>query len=118
MNYTSETKPILVLGGSGKTGRRVVERLAHAGFRRARAAAPASRRSTGTTRDTWAPVLHGVGSVYVQHYLDALPGAAEIIGNFAELAVASGSRGSCSSPAAARPRRSAPSRSCGTPAPS
>ena len=40
--------------------------------------------------DTWAPVLHGVGSVYVQHYLDALPGAAEIIGSFAELAVASG----------------------------
>ena len=41
-------------------------------------------------RDTWAPVLQGVGSVYVQHYLDALPGAAEILGAFAELAVASG----------------------------
>ena len=41
-------------------------------------------------RDTWAPVLQGVGSVYVQHYLDALPGAAEILGSFAELAVANG----------------------------
>jgi uncharacterized protein YbjT (DUF2867 family) len=41
-------------------------------------------------RGTWAPVLQGVGSVYVQHYLDALPGAAEIIGSFADLAVANG----------------------------
>ena len=41
-------------------------------------------------RDTWAPALHGVGSVYMSHYLDAVPGSAEVIGSFAELAVASG----------------------------
>ena len=41
-------------------------------------------------RATWAPALQGVGSVYVQHYLDALPGAAEFLGSFAELAVANG----------------------------
>jgi uncharacterized protein YbjT (DUF2867 family) len=39
---------------------------------------------------TWAPVLEGVGSAYVTHYLDALPGAAETVGSFAELAVTSG----------------------------
>jgi uncharacterized protein YbjT (DUF2867 family) len=43
-------------------------------------------------RSTWAPVLEGVGAVYVSHYLDALPGAAETVGAFAELAVAHGVR--------------------------
>jgi uncharacterized protein YbjT (DUF2867 family) len=41
---------------------------------------------------TWAPALDGVGSVYVSHYLDALPGAAETVGSFADLAVKSGVR--------------------------
>jgi uncharacterized protein YbjT (DUF2867 family) len=39
---------------------------------------------------TWAPALDGVSSVYVSHYLDALPGAAETVGAFAEQSVASG----------------------------
>jgi uncharacterized protein YbjT (DUF2867 family) len=33
-----------------------------------------------------------VGSAYISHYLDALPGAAEIVGSFAELAIAKGVR--------------------------
>ena len=33
-----------------------------------------------------------MGSVYVSHYLDALPGAAETVGSFADLAVKSGVR--------------------------
>jgi uncharacterized protein YbjT (DUF2867 family) len=41
-------------------------------------------------RSTWNPVLEGVGSVYVSHYWDAIPGAAETLGGFAELAVESG----------------------------
>ncbi len=41
-------------------------------------------------RSTWAQVLEGVGSAYVSHYWDALPGAAETLGLFADLAVESG----------------------------
>ena len=87
---THQDKPILVLGGSGKTGRRVVERLAARGLSTREGGRSGEPPFDWDNSDTWAPVLHGVGSVYVQHYLDALPGAAEIIGDFAELAVASG----------------------------
>jgi uncharacterized protein YbjT (DUF2867 family) len=83
-------KPILVLGANGKTGRRVVERLRARGVPTRLGVRSGEPRFDWDDRDTWAPVLQGVGSVYVQHYLDALPGAAEIIGSFAELAVANG----------------------------
>ena len=83
-------KPILVLGSTGKTGRRVVERLTASGIPTRAGARSGEPPFDWDDRDTWAPVLQGVGSVYVQHYLDALPGAAEILGSFAELAVAKG----------------------------
>jgi uncharacterized protein YbjT (DUF2867 family) len=86
----TQEKPILVLGSTGKTGRRVVERLTARGIPTRLGARSAEPRFDWDERDTWAPVLQGVESVYVQHYLDALPGAAEIIGSFAELAVANG----------------------------
>jgi uncharacterized protein YbjT (DUF2867 family) len=86
----TQQKPILVLGSTGKTGRRVVERLTARGIPTRLGARSAEPRFDWDDRDTWAPVLQGVGAVYVQHYLDALPGAGEIIGSFAELAVASG----------------------------
>ena len=44
---TSVEQPTLVLGGTGKTGRRVAERLAVADFRCGSALVPASHRSTG-----------------------------------------------------------------------
>jgi len=83
-------KPVLVLGGTGKTGRRVVERLTARGIPTRVGARSGEPPFDWDDRDTWAPALHGVGSVYVSHYLDALPGSAEIIGSFAELAVANG----------------------------
>ena len=83
-------KPILVLGGTGKTGRRVVERLKARGVPTRVGARSGEPPFDWDDRNTWAPVLQGVGSVYVSHYLDALPGSAEIIGSFAELAVANG----------------------------
>ena len=85
-----QEKPILVLASSGKTGRRVVQRLTARGIPTRLGARSGEPPFDWDDRDTWAPVLQGVGSVYVQHYLDVLPGAAEIIGSFAELAVASG----------------------------
>ncbi len=83
----------LVIGAGGKTGRRVTDRLIAAG-RRVR---PASR--SGETRfdwedeATWAPALAGVDAVYITYYPDlAFPGAADIVGSFADLAVAKGVR--------------------------
>ena len=80
--------PILVIGSTGKTGRRVVQRLCEGGH----AVRNGSRQSDPPfdweDRATWAPALHGVGSAYVSYYPDlAAPGAVEAVGSFAELAV-------------------------------
>jgi uncharacterized protein YbjT (DUF2867 family) len=54
-------KPILVLGSTGKTGRRVVERLTARGLPTRLGARSAEPRFDWDDRDTWAPVLQGVG---------------------------------------------------------
>ena len=83
----------LVIGASGKTGRRVSDRLINAGMR----VRPASR-STETRFDwgdkaSWRPALAGVDAAYITYYPDlALPGAAETVAAFVELAVANGVR--------------------------
>jgi len=86
-------QPTLVLGGTGKTGRRVVQRLQAAG-RPVRVGTPsATPPFDWDDQSTWAPALEGVGSVYVTYYPDvAIPGAAAAVGAFAELAVATGVR--------------------------
>jgi uncharacterized protein YbjT (DUF2867 family) len=89
---TQETKPTLVLGGTGKTGRRVAERLAARGLPVRIGSRSGEPPFDWEDRSTWATALEGVGAVYVSHYLDALPGAAETVGSFAELAVANGVR--------------------------
>jgi uncharacterized protein YbjT (DUF2867 family) len=86
----NHARPTLVLGGTGKTGRRIVERL------RARKLPVRVGSRSGEPpfdwedRATWAPALQGVRSVYVSHYADLAPGAAETIGAFAEHSVARG----------------------------
>ena len=82
--------PTLVLGGTGKTGRRVVERLTARGLPVRVGSRSGEPRFDWEDRSTWDPVLEGVGSAYVSHYWDAIPGAAETLGSFAELAVKSG----------------------------
>jgi uncharacterized protein YbjT (DUF2867 family) len=89
MNRRSQ-QPTLVLGGTGKTGRRVVERLSARGLPVRIGARSGEPRFDWDDSSTWAGALEGVGSVYVTHYLDAIPGAAETVGSFAELAVGSG----------------------------
>ena len=81
------TDPILVLGGTGKTGKRIVARLRTAG----RDVRPASRRSTPQfdwdEPSTWSGVLAGVSTVYL-----ALPLTPAPVAEFVEHAVASGVR--------------------------
>ena len=83
----------LVLGATGKTGRRIIERLRARGV-----PTRAGSRSGQPPFDwedpaTWAPALEGVGSAYISYYPDlAVPGAVEATRSFAELAVGSGVR--------------------------
>jgi uncharacterized protein YbjT (DUF2867 family) len=85
------TKPILVLGATGKTGRRVVARLSARGVPTRAGSRSAPSRFDWEDRSTWAPALRDVKSVYISYYPDvAIPGAAATVGAFAELAVCSG----------------------------
>jgi uncharacterized protein YbjT (DUF2867 family) len=80
-------KPVLIIGGTGKTGRRVAERLTAQGI-------PVRIGSrTGTPpfdwedRTTWPQALEGARSAYIAYYPDlAVPGAAENIKLLAKLA--------------------------------
>ncbi len=88
---TGDQKPTLVLGSTGKTGRRVVERLTARGVPTRLGVRSAVPRFDWEDRSTWAPVLQGVGAVYVTYYPDlAAPGAVDKVSSFAEVAVASG----------------------------
>jgi uncharacterized protein YbjT (DUF2867 family) len=81
----------LVLGGTGKTGRRVVERLAALDVPTRVGSRSGEPPFDWEDRSTWAPVLEGVQAAYIAYYPDlAVPGAPETVGSFAELAVRSG----------------------------
>ena len=84
-------KPTLVLGGTGKTGRRVAERLSAKDIPVRIGSRSGQPPFDWESSETWAPALRGVGAVYVSYYPDlAMPGAVEAVGSFAELAVDSG----------------------------
>ena len=86
-----EIGPVLVLGGTGKAGRRVVARL------QARNVATRVGSRFGDppfdwdNQSTWAPALAGIRAVYLTYYPDfAVPGAAGAAKAFADLAVRRG----------------------------
>ena len=88
---SANEKPILVLGGTGKTGRRVAQRLDARGLPVRIGSRSAEPRFDWEDRSTWEPALRGTHAAYVSYYPDlAVPGAAETVGAFADLAVASG----------------------------
>ena len=90
-NNELEKNNILVLGGTGKTGRRIVGQLRDKGLSvrvGSRSVAPGFE---WYDQRTWAPSLDGISSVYVSFYPDlAVPGAPEAIQAFTDLAVKSG----------------------------
>jgi uncharacterized protein YbjT (DUF2867 family) len=92
MTATENGQPLtLILGGNGKTGRRIVLRLATDGVPTrvgSRSGRPAFDWEDVTT---WPAAVDGVGAAYVSFYPDlAVPGAADTVGSFARLAVDSG----------------------------
>jgi len=92
MNNTT-SKPILILGGTGKTGRRLAERLTAHGLPVRIGSRSGTPRFDWEAPASWAPALEDVSAVYISYYPDiAVPGAAEVIGAFARLAVRHGVR--------------------------
>src|SRR5918998_3693450 len=86
-------KTTLVLGGTGKTGRRVVERLAARDLPTRVGSRSGEPPFDWEEEATWVAALQNVGSVYVSYYPDlAVPGAVATVRSFAELAVESGVR--------------------------
>ncbi len=91
MNDNTTHETTLVLGGTGKTGRRVVGRLRDRGLPVRVGSRSGEPAFDWEDRSTWTPVLEGVGAVYLTYYPDlALPGAVEATRSFAGLAVGSG----------------------------
>ncbi|GMR02668.1 MAG: NAD(P)H-binding protein [Acidimicrobiia bacterium] len=89
--YEVPTRPILVLGANGKTGRRVAERLAANGLPVRGVSRSTDPRFDWEDPETWGQVLSGVRSAYITFQPDlAVPGAGEAIRTFTSLAASSG----------------------------
>lgn len=87
----AQTAGTLVLGGTGRIGRRVVKRLIERGVN----VRVGSRQGTPPFEwedpSTWAGAVDGVSSAYLMYYPEVeMPGAAKAIGTVAQLAVDAG----------------------------
>ena len=88
MNTLKPEKPILVLGATGKTGRRVAELLTARGLPVRLGSRNALPTFDWNDRSTWAEALNGVRAVYISYYPDlAVPGAKDAVEALAKLAV-------------------------------
>lgn len=87
----TQTDTTLVLGATGKTGRRVAQRLTDRGMRVRLGSRAGSPPFDWNDRSTWGPVVDGVSRAYISYFPDiAVPGAVETLGTFADLAVRQG----------------------------
>ncbi|MFI9406719.1 SDR family oxidoreductase [Nocardia sp. NPDC052316] len=92
-NSTTNQPHILVTGGTGKTGSRVVTRLTQAGHPIRIGSRSADTPFSWEDRATWAGALAGVHAVYVAYQPDlAVPGAPDALRAFTAAAVQSGVR--------------------------
>ena len=85
------TPTTLVLGGTGKTGRRVAERLRDRGVPVRLGSRSGTPPFDWTAPETWPAAVQDVGAAYVSYFPDlAAPGAVDVIRAFTTLAVSSG----------------------------
>lgn len=83
----------LVIGGTGKTGSRVAQRMQALGLPVWIASRSSRTRFDWNDATTWPAALDGIDQAYVTFQPDiGLPGAHEIIGAFAERSVSAGTR--------------------------
>lgn len=93
MTNNTRQQSALVVGGTGKTGRRVTERLTALGIPTRGACRSGAPPFDWQDRSTWGPALADVESAYVSYHPDvAAPGAADTINAFAATAVGRGVR--------------------------
>jgi uncharacterized protein YbjT (DUF2867 family) len=95
MTQSTETAPqtILIVGGTGKTGSRVAQRLAARGVTARLASRSGAVRFDWDDSSTWPAALQGVDTLYLTYYPDlASPRAGGQIRELAQRAVASGVR--------------------------
>lgn len=89
----SDANVVLVIGSSGKTGRRVVKRLIDNGISVRLGSRSATPAFDWERPATWAPVLAGTSAAYITYQPDlAVPGAVDAIRRFAEVAIANGAK--------------------------
>ncbi len=90
-NLRSTSGITLVLGGTGKTGRRVAERLADRGVETRVASRSANPAFDWNDQGSWRAVLDGVDVAYISYAPDlAIPGATDTVRDFIALAVEQG----------------------------
>jgi uncharacterized protein YbjT (DUF2867 family) len=82
--------PTLVLGGTGKTGRRVVARLDARGLPVRVGSRSGQPPFAWGDESTWTPVLHGVRAAYIPYPDLVVPEATKVTRAFAELAIEHG----------------------------
>ena len=83
------TRTTLVIGATGKTGRRVADRLTAAGVPTKAASRSSEIRFDWEDPSSWASALVDVEAAYVTYFPDlAIPGADEVVGSFIETALA------------------------------
>jgi uncharacterized protein YbjT (DUF2867 family) len=81
----------LVLGGTGKTGRRVVQRLTGLGLPVRIGSRSSKPGFDWDNKETWKEALHGISQVYITFQPDlAVPGSVEAIQAFVNAAAKSG----------------------------
>jgi uncharacterized protein YbjT (DUF2867 family) len=96
MTENLQNKPTLVLGGTGQTGRRIVDRLTARGLPVRVGSRSAPILFDWADESSWAPSLDGVRAAYISYFPDlAIPGAPEAVRVFADLALERGVRGRC-----------------------
>ncbi|MBV4359668.1 NmrA family NAD(P)-binding protein [Pinibacter aurantiacus] len=82
---------ILVTGGTGKTGNRIVKKLTHNGFDTRIGSRSQANPFDWENENTWKSTLNGISAVYISFQPDlAVPGATEVIKNFVKIAVDEG----------------------------
>jgi uncharacterized protein YbjT (DUF2867 family) len=87
----SPKNPTLVLGGTGKTGRRIVDRLQKLDLPVRVGSRSAHPPFDWEDRSTWRPALDGITQAYVSYYPDiCVPGALEIVQAFFQEALSAG----------------------------
>lgn len=84
-----KTAPVLILGGTGKTGKRIAQLLQEKNWPFRIGSRSGSPAFDWEDPATWRPALEGISAVYLSYYPDlAVPGAVDAIRTFTQLAAA------------------------------